>query len=195
MPAVPGTVSRTIAAIVEVPREHGLLEVLERPLRLLLLVRGVEGRAVEERAEEVHDPRAPVVVGPAPRLAGQVGRRRRAPVVRAVPGEQLDPARVEPGHAGGVLDGLRSCVGEKDLVHACGSELADQPGGLAATPRSACNGRDRAKSVRLRLDGRDDLRVLVADVGVDELTREVEVALAVVVPDVGALRRRRSPSA
>ena len=46
---------------------------------------------------------------------------------------------------------------------------------------------DRAELVGLLLDRRDDLRVLVPDVDVDELRREVEVALAVVVPEVAAL--------
>ena len=56
MPAVPGTVSRRIAAIVAGPsKRDDLLEVLQRALALLLLVVGVERRAVEERAEEVHD--------------------------------------------------------------------------------------------------------------------------------------------
>ena len=49
---------------------------------------------------------------------------------------------------------------------------------------------DRAELVGLLLDRRDDLRVLVADVDVDELRREVEVALAVVVPEVPALGAR-----
>ena len=75
MPAVPGIVSRTMAAIVDGPSNgDDLLEVLEGPVALLLLARGVERGAVEERPEEVHRPGAPVVVRPAPRLAGQVRR-------------------------------------------------------------------------------------------------------------------------
>ena len=48
-------------------------------------------------------------------------------------------------------------------------------------------GRHRAEPVRLLLDGGYDLRVLVADVRVDQLTGEVQVAVAVVIPYVGAL--------
>ena len=43
---------------------------------------------------------------------------------------------------------------------------------------------DRRELVRLLLDRRDDLRVLVADRDVDELRGEVEVALPLVVPEV-----------
>ena len=56
MPAVPGTDSRMIAAngrrplVLDQP-----LQVLQRALGLLLLVLGVERRAVQERAVEVHD--------------------------------------------------------------------------------------------------------------------------------------------
>ena len=51
MPAVPGIVSSTIAAIVPRSLEgDDLLEVLERALALLGLGGGVEGAAVEERA-------------------------------------------------------------------------------------------------------------------------------------------------
>ena len=149
----------------------------------------MERRAVEKRAEEMHDPRAPIVVGPTPRLSCQVGGRCRAPVVRAVPGHELDPARVEPGHAGRVLDRLRTVAGEEDLVHALGGELADQAGSLVAHAVGVQRAH-RAQPIRLCLDGSDDLRVLVADVGVDELAGEVEIALAAVVEDVGALGAR-----
>jgi hypothetical protein len=44
-----------------------------------------------------------------------------------------------------------------------------------------------AEPVGLLLDRRDDLRMLVPDVEVDELGGEVEVALPVVVPEVAAL--------
>src|SRR6266540_933620 len=49
---------------------------------------------------------------------------------------------------------------------------------------------DRAELVGLLLDRRDDLGVLVADRDVDELGGEVEVPLAVVVPEIAAFRAR-----
>src|SRR3954453_11705495 len=51
-------------------------------------------------------------------------------------------------------------------------------------------GRDRGQPAGLRLDGRDHLGVLVPDVDVDELAREVEEPPPVVVPDVRALAPR-----
>src|SRR5262249_39003757 len=49
---------------------------------------------------------------------------------------------------------------------------------------------DRAELVRLLLDRRDEPRVLVADRDVDELGREVEVPVPVVVPEVATLGAR-----
>src|SRR2546429_575886 len=46
---------------------------------------------------------------------------------------------------------------------------------------------DRGQLVGLFLDRRDDLRVLVADRDVDELRGEVEVAVALGIPEVAAL--------
>ncbi len=188
MPAVPGTVSSTMAAIVDGPSQsHDLLEVLERPGGLLLLACGVERRTVEKRAEEMHRPRAAVVVRPAPRLACQIGGRRRAPVIGAIGGQKLDAAGVEPRHAGGVLDRLGAVAGEKDLAHPLRGELGDQAGSLVPRPVGVQRAHG-AEQVGLGLDGRHDLGVLVADVGIHELGREVQVALARVVGEVGALR-------
>jgi hypothetical protein len=49
---------------------------------------------------------------------------------------------------------------------------------------------DRRQLVGLFLDRGDDLRVLVADRDVDELRREVEVPVALVVPEVASLAAR-----
>src|SRR5262249_27630937 len=49
---------------------------------------------------------------------------------------------------------------------------------------------DRAQPVGLLLDRGGDLRVLVADVDVDELRREVQIALSVVVPEMTPLSTR-----
>ena len=80
------------------------------------------------------------------------------------------------------------------LSRSLGRALGDQPGGLGPLVVRVLR-RDGAQPRGLLLDRGDDLRVLVADVDVDQLRGEVEVAVAVVVPDVGALRRRRPPSA
>ena len=92
------------------------LQVLQRALGFLLLVLGVERRAVQERAVEVHDAAAGVVVGVAARVTGQVDRGVGAAVVRAVARQHLVAAGVQPGHPHRVLDGVGAAVGEEHLV-------------------------------------------------------------------------------
>jgi hypothetical protein len=91
-------------------------------------------------------------------------------------------AMVEPGHPGGILRGLRAAVGEEHLVQITRRELGDEPGRLPALvvghERS-----DGAEPIGLFLDRRDQLRMLVPDVQVHQLGREVEVAPALVVPE------------
>ena len=75
---------------------------------------------------------------------------------------------------------------KKTMSRSPGASSADQPGGLAAGVVGVDRG-DRAELVGLLLDRRDQLGVLVADVDVDELAGEVEVAVALVVPEPRAL--------
>ncbi len=163
-------------------------EVLERPLRLLLGARGPEVRAVGVGTEEVHVV-VGELVGPAPRVAGRDDGRTGVAVVRAVEAQDLAAAGVQAGHPDRVLDGIGATVGEEHLVHARGGQLADQPGGLAAGGVRVLRG-DGRQDAGLLLDRSDDLGVLVADVGVDQLAGEVQVPVAVVVPDPGARRAR-----
>src|ERR671929_169313 len=84
----------------------------------------------------------------------------------------------------------------------CGAPVREErhgevPGrglGEQARERRARLGRhrraDRAELFGLLLDRGDHLRVLVADRDVDELRGEVEISVAVVVPEVAALRAR-----
>ena len=85
MPAVPGTRLEDDGGDRRraLERDH-LLEMLERPLALLLLGRRVERRPVEERAEEVRDAGAAVVVRPAAGSPVRLIDVVRAAVVRAV---------------------------------------------------------------------------------------------------------------
>jgi hypothetical protein len=92
---------------------------------------------------------------------------------------------VQARHAHGVLDGLGAAVGEEDVREALGRPVDDEASRLGAHVVGVL-GRHRAQPRGLLLDRGDDAWVLVADVGVDELRREVEVAPAVVVPDVRA---------
>ena len=111
------------------------------------------------------------------------GRAVVAPVGR----ENLVPARVHARHAQRVLVRLRSAVGEEHLVEIARCELGDEPGCLAACVVGE-GGRDRAQAGGLFLDRGDHFRVLVTEVEVDELAREVEVAVAFVVGEIAAQR-------
>jgi hypothetical protein len=77
-----------IAPIVDAPSHDGLLEVLERTLRLLDRVRRVERRPVRVRTEEVRDRAVGGLVGQRARVAGR-GDRGRVAVVAAVRREHL----------------------------------------------------------------------------------------------------------
>ena len=95
-------------------------------------------------------------------------------------------AGVEAGHADGVLGRLRTAVGEEHHVEVTGSELGDEAGRLAPVGVGERGG-DGAQPAGRLLDGGDQAGVLVADVQVDELGREVQVAAALVVPEPRAL--------
>ena len=157
-------------------------QVGERPLALLGVVGGVEGRAVGVGPPELDDAGQPRLAAPAAGIAGHRDRPGRRAVVAAVGREDLVPAGVQPGHADGVLGGLGAAVGEEHHVEVAGRQLADQPGGLAAGVVGVDRG-DGAELVGLLLDRRHQLGVLVADVDVDELAGEVEVAVALLVPE------------
>ena len=127
-----------------------------------------------------------------PGMPGSLAQRRGSPViviappvdavVAAVRRQHLVAAGVHAGHADGVLGRLGAAVGEEHHVEVAGRQLGDQPGRLAAGVVGVERG-DRAQLVGLLLDRRDELGVLVADVDVDELAGEVEVAVALVVPE------------
>ena len=144
------------------------------------------GAAVGVRVERAHDARHPRLDGPAARIAGQRDGAVRGAVVRAVARDDLVPAGDHAGELDRVLVGLGAAVREERDGEIARRHLGQQPAELGA--RLARHRRaDRAQLVGLILDRLDDLRVLVADVDVDELRREVEVALAVVVPEMPAL--------
>ena len=126
---------------------------------------------------------------PPSRVAGQRDRAGGRAVVAAVRREHLVATRVKAGHPDRVLDGFGAAVGEEDLLQARWRDFGDQTRRLAAgvVGERRLNG---AETARLLCDGRDELGVLVTDVHVHELRREIEVTLARVVAEVGALRRR-----
>ena len=162
----------------------------QRPLALLLLGAwrgrpsgtGTGPRSARRRA-------SPRLVGPAPRVAGQRDRRRRwrrgscgtaaSTLCRPVCSRAM-PDRV--------LVRLGAAVGEEHLVEVARRDLGDQPGRLAARVVGEATAAIVHSCAGLLLDRRDQLRVLVADVDVDQLAGEVEVALAGVVPEVASPR-------
>ncbi|CAB4850991.1 unannotated protein [freshwater metagenome] len=93
---------------------------------------------------------------------------------------------MQPGHADRVLDRVGAAVGEEDFVQSIGRQGSDALGRLA--PGSVRMLRSHRRELgSLCRDRGDDLGVLMADIDVDELAGEVEEAVAVEVPDVGAL--------
>ena len=189
MPAVPGIDFQDDRGDRARPlQQDRLLEMFERALRLLGLGAGVELAAVQERAEEAHDAAVGVVVRPAARVAGHVDRGVGAAVIRAVARQHLVAAGVQPGHPHRVLVGVGAAVGEEHLVQLTGGALGDQPRRLRAGVVDVLR-RDGAQLGGLGLDGGDDFRVLVADVGVHQLGGEVQQPVAVAVPHIGTRRR------
>ena len=164
-------------------RDDDSLEVVERTLALLRFRGGPELGTVEEWPEEVHVSTRELVGHAAPVPCGD-DRRSGVAVVRAVLREDLVTAGHEPSHPHRVLVGIGTTIGEEDLAERASGLRQDALGGLAAG-EVRMRGRDHRDEISLGLDRLDHLRVLVADVHVDELAREVEVAVAGIVPDGG----------
>ena len=151
---------------------------------------GMAGRAaVGVRVEHAHDARDAGLGGPAARVAGERDRAGRRAVVAAVARDDLVPARVPARELDRVLVRLGAAVREERHRQVAGRDLGEQ----LPEPRARLGRHrrpDRRELLGLLLDRRDHLRVAVADRDVDELRGEVEVALAVVVPEVPALGAR-----
>ena len=147
------------------------------------------GTAVGVRVECPHDTRHARLDGPPAWVAGERDGAVGGAVIGAVARDDLVAAGDHPGELDGVLVRLRATVREERDREVAGRHLGEHAPELGA--RLVRHRRaDRAQLVGLLLDRRDDLRVLVADADVDELRGEVEVALAVVVPEIPALCTR-----
>ena len=172
MPLVPTTVSSMIAATVWGPST-------------MIVRAGAAGRARTPLPRCSRGRRSGTGRGPRSArrrgMPGSFAQRRGSPVsviepgrravVAAVGGEHLVAAGVHARQAHRVLDRLGAAVGEEHHVEVAGRELGDQPRRLAAHVVGEAR-RDRAQPAGLLLDRRDELRVLVADVDVDQLARE-----------------------
>src|SRR5699024_3749912 len=99
--------------------------------------------------------------------------------------QDLEPARMGAGHTDRVLVGLRAAVREKHMVEVAGSQIGDETGGFAAGV-SGKRGLDGGQSRCLALDRRDEFRMLVPDIDIDELAGKIKVARAVHVREMDA---------
>ena len=155
----------------------------ERLLALFLGRGRSERRAIQEGAEEVDRARRAGVRGPAARVAREVDRCGRRAVVRPVRREHLRSSAVHASHAHRVLDGLRPARGEEHVPEPVRGDLDDHSRRFAADV--GCMGRrERAQLIGLLLDRGDDARMLVTEVGEDQLRAEVQVAPAVGIDDM-----------
>ncbi len=166
----------------------------ECPLAFLGLAGGVERAAVGVWPPELDDARHAGLARPAAWIAGEGDGPVGATVVAAVVSEHLGAVGVQPGHAHGVLGRLCTAVGEEHHVQVAvddllGGHFADQASGLAAGVVGVERGHG-AQSIGLLFDRSHQLGVLVADVDVDELAGEIEVASAVLRPEVAPLGAR-----
>ncbi len=122
------------------------------------------------------------------RLAGGEGQcAHRAAVEGAVEADELLAAGVVPGELDGGLDGLSARVaeeGERPFLE--GGDLV-QAFAQPDLQRVIEVRRNVNKAVRLLLNGRDDFGVAVAGGGDGDAGSEVDEAVAVHVPDLGAL--------
>ena len=144
------------------------------------------GAAVRVRVEKADDPRDARLGGPAARVARRGDRACGRAVVRAVARHDLVPSCKPARELDRVLVRLGAAVREerhRQIARRHLGEEARQLGALLVRHHRP----DRAEPVSLLLDRGDHLRVLVPDRDVDELRREVEVALPVEIPEVAAL--------
>ena len=161
-------------------------QVLQRALRFLDVVLAVELRTIGVGAPELDDTGDAGLTGPTTRITGELDRTTGGSVIAAVGGEHLVAAGVQTRHSDGVLGGLGATVGEEDHVQIAGSTLDNETSRLAARVVGVDRG-DGAQAGGLFLNGRHQLGVLVTDVDVHQLTGEVEVTLAALVPEPTAL--------
>ena len=167
---------------------HGdhVREVVERPLALLIRRGGAKFGAVEVRPEEMHNARGTRVRCPATVIAGEVHRRGRGAVIRAIRREQLRAPRVNASHPCGVLDCLGASVCEHHMVQPFRGDVGDHFRRLAAHVTRPDRS-ERAQAVGLLLDRGDHLRMLVPDVREHQLRAEIEVSPSGVIDEEAAL--------
>ena len=147
--------------------------------------------AVGVRVKHPHNARDAGLCGPAAWVARECDRSGGRAVVAAVASDHLVAARVPARQLDRVLVCLGAAVREERHGEIArgdfGKELAEAGARFGRHRRA-----DRAELLCLALDRVDDLGVAVTDRNVYELRCEVEVALAVVIPEVAAFCTRYS---
>ena len=156
------------------------LEVAQRTFAFLFGSRRPELAAVKVGAEEVHVAAREFVWDSAP-VAGRHDRCTGVAMVRAISGENLVATGVQPRHPDRVLDRIRTTVGEEDLIERVWRTVDDAFRSLASgeVSRRRCYRRQRPDLLDDRLR---DGRMLVADIDVHQLAREIQIGAARVVP-------------
>ena len=149
----------------------------------------MELRTVCVGAPELDDSGHRRLTGPAPRIARQLNRTTGGSVVTAVGREHFVTSGVNARHAHRVLGCLGSAVREEDHVQVTWGHFADEACCLAAGVVGV-DRRDGAQTVGLFFDRRHELRVLMADVDIHQLAREVEIPTPGIVPEPGSLAAR-----
>ena len=140
--------------------------------------------AVQEGAEEVHVPAGELVRHPSP-VARRDDRRTRVAVVRAVRREHRVTPGVQARHADRVLDRVGAAVRKEDLGEAVRRLVEDLLRRLPAVEVGR-GGADGGEPLGLFADRGDDSGMLMPDVDVDQLAREVQQPVAGVIPHHGA---------
>src|SRR4029077_2495101 len=124
--------------------------------------------AVRIGVEHAHHTRDAGLCGPAARVAGERDRAGGRTVVRAVARDDLVPSGVPARKLDGILVRFGAAVREEGHLEITWGDLGKQACECGA--RLGGHGwADRAELLRLLLDRRDDLRVLVPDGDIDEL--------------------------
>ena len=120
-------------------------------------------------------------------VARSIGSAQRCAVVAAVAGKDLGAAGDHARHLDGVLVGFCAAVGEEHALVGVRAGSLYQHLGEYALGLGSIRRRHKAHLVSLCLDGLDDLRQLVAQIGADQQRGHVGVLVAVVVVEVDAL--------
>ena len=141
-------------------------------------------RAVEVRTEDVLVA-ARVLIRDASPVASRHDGRPGVAVVRAVERDHLVASGVDARHTDGVFVGVSSTIREEDLVELLRSVRQNLLRRQRAHVVRVCRSHG-GQNIRLGLNRRNHLGVLVPDVDVHQHAREVEVGIAFVVPDATA---------